>query len=208
MNLLNIFLLPKTLHQKITSKVWPLFIGFAFVGAFDILFPPNHTFEAITNTKSLDNLLYKLVVILVFSMIIGAIDLICFSWPICDFYSFITKQKDSEDIDKQSLYSIVMKSYTLTHIIFVPLHIIMYNLCVVKQLVWACLVYQFILIIIPYWSSAIILRTIGLRKKIDLLQKILTFVIIYVWSQLVSLGLVFLIQKTELLVNLLFKIEF
>lgn len=195
-NCLEIILLPKKIHSKISTNYVTLIIGILFVGFYDVLFPPTYVLANILTGDSA-NTFVNMVFAVFFSVLIGILDVVCFAYPLGDFINLMAKR--NELAVRPGIHIIMMKAYILTHVVMVPINIVSYyfltnealnqNMVIVKI---AVAIYYIYYNIQPYWISGIVLKTINTKIKFVVILRIATFFIIFVWGQLTAMAITYL----------------
>ena len=110
---------------KISVRYKSLLLAFLFVGIFDMVFYKN-LLESNFFKGSQEELLLKSVLFIILSVVLGAIDVICAMVPISELAAFIGKR--SEKFVGNRIYVIMMKSYAISHLIFlIPYSVYVYS---------------------------------------------------------------------------------
>lgn len=187
---MDVFLLPVWIHRRISAKRTGLIPAFLFVGAFDILFFDN-VFNPSLFTGSVGQLFFKLVSFTVLALLLGAIDVVCIMYPIADFALFIGRR--SEKYVNKHIHIILMKSYALSHILFVlPVAFIMYSGVAWDQVGTLSLhisstlrILVAIVIVLSqflmYFQLGILFRTLTIRTRIQIFGKMILVMAAYFW---------------------------
>lgn len=110
----DIFLLPVRVHKNISASIKGLFPAFLFVGIFNMVFYDNIINKGYFKGDSV-NLGSQVLMFLLMSLVIGAIDIICTVVPIAEFAVIIGRR--SKKFVHRKIPVILMKSYALSHLL-------------------------------------------------------------------------------------------
>lgn len=197
---MDFILFPVWVHKRISKKITGLIFAFLFVGSYNLFFYENLIeggfFEG---TPGL--LILKLFLFLVFALLVGAIDAICTMVPISELAMLIGKR--SEKYVSSGLPIILMKSYSVSHLLFViPVAIFVYsgvnwNLVDMNstpqiRLLFAILVT--VLSFMPFFQLGVIYRTISIRTRIQVFGKLILILATYFWMNLSGSAVMFFIS--------------
>ncbi len=194
---MDIFLLPVRVHKKLSVKIEGLILAFLFVGVFDMVFHQNIIKEGIFQGDFL-RLALKLILFLVFSLLLGAVDVICTMVPIAEFAMMIGRR--SEKYVSRGLPVIFMKSYALSHLLFIiPSAIYLYSgvdwltvdMTSPEVIRWLFAVLIVVSNVMPYFQLGIIYRTISIKTRIQVFGKLILVLAMYYWMQLSGEAIVF-----------------
>ena len=194
---MDIFLLPVRVHKKLSVKIEGLILAFLFVGVFDMVFHQNIIKEGIFQGDFL-TLALKLILFLVFSLLLGAVDVICTMVPIAEFAMMIGRR--SEKYVSRGLLVIFMKSYALSHLLFIiPSAIYLYSgvdwltvdMTSPEVIRWLFAVLIVVSNVMPYFQLGIIYRTISIKTRIQVFGKLILVLAMYYWMQLSGEAIVF-----------------
>lgn len=187
--LLDILLLPRQIYKKLTDKKPFLFLGIVFVGFVDMIFPLIDHRVMVFGGKSVGMLNYNIGMAIIFTLLLGFVDVMFFTLPVFDFIKFI--KKDGPLFTNVNLIRFT-KSYILAHFIVIPFNGIFYWLLYndqnIKALPYAVLLIAVIYtyFIMPAWFSGIISRGANLIFDIDLNKKPLIFAVIFTWNYILG----------------------
>ncbi len=195
---LDVFLLPVWVHKKISVKFKGLIFAFLFVGIFDFVFHRNLIEEGFFEGDA-RSLILKLILGIAASLLIGAFDVICTMVPIAEFAIMIGSR--SEKYVNRRFPVIMMKSYALSHLIFlVPTALFIYSgvdwLAVdmsspfIIRLLFAVL-FAF-LFMMPYFQLGVIYRTISIKTRIQIFGKLILVLATYFWMQISGAAIEFI----------------
>lgn len=195
---LDVFLLPAWVHKKISIKLEGLILAFLFVGIFDFVFHRNLIEEGFFQ-GDVCNIILKFFLGIVISIVIGAYDVICTVAPISGFATMIGNR--SEKYVNPRLPVILMKSYALSHLIFIiPSALFVYsgvdwltvdmNSPMKTRMLFSILIV--VLNFMPYFQLGIIYRTISIRTRIQVFGKLILILAMYFWMQLSGEAIVFI----------------
>jgi hypothetical protein len=186
----DVLLFPIWIHKKISVKLSSLITAFLFVGLFDMAFSENFLKSGVFR-GNFQELAIKFLAFLTLSVVIGAIDVVCTMIPIADFAVMIGRR--SQKFVSSKLQVILMKSYSLSHIIFIiPTAFYVYsgidweNVNVASpnqvRLLFSMLIV--ILYFLPFIQLAFIYRTLGVKTKLQAFEKLILILTTYFWMQL------------------------
>ncbi len=186
--LLNIFLLPRTVYQKVTDKKATLYAGILFVGAVDIAFPLVARYLDLFRGKPQTTLNYNIGLILLFAVMLGIVDVMFFSLPLYDFCKFIKKGDVGPGNASLMKFS---KAYMLAHLVVIPFNILflilLYNptgAMIPDGMVFLAAIYFYF--IMPTWFTGIIARGANVIFNFEPRFKPLVFAAIFTWNYLLS----------------------
>lgn len=195
---MDVLLLPAWVHKRLSVKLKGLIYAFLFVGVFDMVFHRN-IIEAGFFQGNAINLILKSFLAIVFSVIIGAFDVICTMVPIAEFAMMIGKR--SEKHVSGGIPVILMKSYALSHILFViPSALFVYSgvdwlavdMTSPQAVRWLFSILIIVLNFMPYFQMGVIYRTISIRTRIQMFGKLILILAMYFWMQLSGEATVFI----------------
>lgn len=183
--LLDILLLPKKVYQKFTDKKPFLFGGIIFIGLADMVFPLFEHRVMIFSGKSTGLLNYNIGLAIIFTLLIGFIDILFFGLPIFDFIRAL--KKDGPLFSNVNLIRFG-KTYITAHFIVMPFNLLFYwimytdqtNKAFPEALIIVAVIYYFFLM--PAWFSAIISRGANVIFDIEPFKKPLVYAAIFTWN--------------------------
>lgn len=194
---MDVFLLPVWVHKKISIRLQGLLLAFAFVGAFDLL-----TYEAVAKepifTGDVTTLFFKLVFFALMSLVLGAIDVVCTMYPIADFARMIGRR--SEKFVNKRIHVIMMKSYALSHLLFViPTAIYLYSGIEwekITHLTPGGVKFLFAVIIVlieflRYFQLGVLYRTFSVRTRLQVFGKLILILASYFWMEISGTAVLF-----------------
>lgn len=193
----DLFLLPVWVHKRLSVRIKGLILAFLLVGFFDLALSQNILKMDIFRGHFLEMVL-KLVLFMVSVLVLGAVDVICTMVPIAEFTVMIGKR--SEKYVSSRLPVILMKSYALSHLLFViPSAVYYYSgidwLNVGVETASAIRLGFSALIIImsflPYLQLGVIYRTFSVRTRIQVFGKLILLLSTYFWMQISGGAIVF-----------------
>jgi hypothetical protein len=141
---------------------------------------------------------FKLILTVIAAFVLGAVDVICTMVPIAEFTMMIGRR--SEKYVSARLPVILMKSYALSHILFViPYAVLNYsginwNNVDAQAPSSIRLLFSFLVILInvlPYLQLGVIYRTFSVRTRIQVFGKLILLLATYFWIQISSGAIVF-----------------
>lgn len=184
---MDFFLFPAWIHRKISFRFSGLFIAFGFVGLFDIVF-----FDNVFNTSvfkgDMGSVFIKIVLLAVLALIVGAIDVVCTMYPMADFAKLIGKR--SEKFVHKKIAIILMKSYAISHLLFVvPCFFLVYSgvdfakvgPMSTNQARILFAVINSLLPFLPFFQLGVLYRTLSIRTRIQVFGKNILILAIYFW---------------------------
>lgn len=178
LKILDILLMPKSFYSRIKDKKSTLILGILLVGIINTVSSLNS--KSILNSKSFT--LQNIVLICVFIIAFGLIDVFFFSKPLSDIFNHFTKSKD---IDKNETLVKVMKIYITAHLtMLIYLTVSFISLLfpvLLNNILWGFFIILFN-IIIPVWFSAIITRGLNVIYTIQEVYRGLIFIAVYLWG--------------------------
>lgn len=194
---LDIFLFPAWVHEKLSLKLSGLFMSYLFVVAFDMLLHRNILDLGFFKGDP-PELALRLVLFIAVCFLMGIIDVICTMVPIADFAILIGKR--SEQHLNRGIHVIFMKSYAMSHLLFViPMILYFYS-----GINWGDvnagssgrirLLFSIILILItflPYFQLGVLYRTISVKTRITSFWKLVLVLAAYFWMQICSGAITF-----------------
>lgn len=202
---LDYFLLPKDYYAKLTDKSFWLYIGIAAVGFRDVLLAFLGLFSSNDQFKGTFALSLRSIAILLLSVIvIGFIDVLCFSYPTFDIIKLFKRRSEKNDsmsseFTHSNILTKVMKSYIIINVIITPIDLIIYY--VASTASPSYLVYLVIsaLAMLSYLLfNCAITRALGVFFKMKSEAKLLVFLLVVLWNELLGKVLSFLINKVLL----------
>lgn len=184
---MDIFLLPVWMHKKISFRFPSLLLAFVFIGCFD-LFIYDNLFKLSVFSGNFGAISFKLVVFAVLGLVVGAVDAVCTIYPIADFAKMIGKR--SEKFVHKKIAIILMKSYAISHFIF----IIPYALATYSGYDWTQItpgsasqarlllaVLSILEPLLPFAQLGVLYRTLSIRTKIQAFGKLILILAVYFW---------------------------
>lgn len=197
--IIDFFLLKKDFYSKLTDKKMWLYIGIGLVGLRDVgmgVLGLN-----LTSDKMSAGLNIRTGAILFLTaLIIGLIDVICFSYPVFDIIKHFKKKSDNNSmamgVSYSSLITKVMKVYIVVNIIVTPINLLSYyTMDLTNNSGSVVLLYiTAVLDILAYfWFNGAITRGVCVLFKLPTGARSLVFMLVFLWNALLSeaLGLLF-----------------
>jgi hypothetical protein len=204
----DLFLWPRTWHNRLNSVAVTLIPGIVIVGLFDMLTSRETIITQFLSTSRESGFIVRILVFIIISAVIGLIDVFCFAWPIADLCRYLAKR--SEKFITPGFNIIFMKSYAFSHIYFLPLIIYMnypafrlesigpdtpfISKLLITLLVMMAYTQQF-------WQIGIMMRTIGVKTKIELSGKLISAVAMFLWSGITVHAFYYLINIAHKLLD-------
>lgn len=187
----DMLLLPRGVYQRITDKKLTLYLGILFVGFVDVFFPLLSK-VGVFSGKQQQDIIFNIILTCAFAVIIGLIDVVCFSYPMFDFLRLIKKKP--ADTDSGRMVSRVMKVYITVHFIIIPFNLLLFYAVRNIQLETAPVLVLILLeiisfIVIPLWFTAALFRGISTIFSLDPILKRLVFITIFTWNYLLGYAL-------------------
>lgn len=194
---MDIILFPVWVHKKLSRKIAGLIIAFLFVGSYDLFFNKNQITEGFfEGTPGL--LIFRIFLFFVFALLVGAIDVICTMVPISELAIMIGKR--SEKYVSSGLPIILMKSYSVSHLLFViPTAIFVYsgvnwNMVDMNSTQHIRLLFSILVTVLsfmPFFQLGVIYRTISIRTRIQVFGKLIIIMATYFWMNLSGSAVMF-----------------
>ena len=170
---------------------------FPFVGSYDLFFSRNLFEEGFfKGTPGL--IIIKLLLFLIFTLLVGAIDVICTMVPISELAIMIGKR--SEKYVSNGMPVILMKSYAVSHLLFViPTAVYVYsgfnwNLVDMNSAAQVRLLFSVLITVLtfmPFFQLGVIYRTISIRTRIQIFGRLILIMATYFWMNLSGSAVVF-----------------
>ena len=194
---MDFLLFPVWLHKRISFRFSGLLFAFVFVGCFDLFFYDN-LFKTSFFSGNIGVMFFKLVFFFILSFLVGAVDVVCAMYPIADFAQMIGKR--SEKFVHKKIAVILMKSYAISHILFIiPCALAFYSGLDWNQIspistgqakmLFAVL--STLLPLLPFFQLGVLYRTISIRTKIQVFGKLILTLAIYFWMGISSNAIAF-----------------
>ena len=188
MRISDILLLPRALYQKVSGRKATLYIGMFLIGVLDIVFDITPKWQDIFGGNSLENLIIKILVTLIFVVIVGFVDVVFFAIPLFDLFKKFKKEEEiSEPHNIQRIR--LMKVYMLAHIVIVPVEIIIYAIVGDgSNLDYNFATYLAVLLALalPFWFAAAISRGIKSIYRFAPVFRGLVFIVVFIWTYALS----------------------
>ncbi len=203
----DVFLLPVWVHKKLTVRFSGLIIAFLLVGLFDLALTQNIFKSGLISGEPIQWVL-KLLLFIGASFVLGAVDILCTMVPIAEFTMMIGKR--SEKYVSGRLPVILMKSYALSHLLFILPYAALYysgiNWDNVNAQSPTAIRLGFSLLVIfmnilPYLQLGVIYRTFSVRTRIQVFGKLILLLATYFWMQISGGAIVFIKYVLENLIK-------
>ncbi len=198
--IIDFFLLQKDFYSKLTDKNMWLYIGIALVGIRDVgLGVLGVNLDTSDKVSVVFNIKTGAFLFLA-ALIIGLVDVICFSYPVFDIIKHFKKRSDSNSmsmgVSYSSLLTKVMKVYIVVNIIVTPINLLgYYTLQMSSNYKSLTLLYiTAVLDILAYfWFNGAITRGLCVLFKLPTGVRSLVFMLVFLWNALLSeaVGLLF-----------------
>ncbi|NLB79208.1 MAG: hypothetical protein GX796_10340 [Clostridiaceae bacterium] len=186
---MDFLLFPIWVHKKLSVKVKGLIFAFLFVGVFDMFFYQNLYKEGFFEGNP-GSLIFKIFLFVILSLLVGAIDVICTMVPISEMAIMIGKR--SEKYVSARVPVILMKSYAVSHLLFViPTAFFVYsgvdwNLVDVTSTTQVRLIFSILIIVLnfmPLFQLGVMYRTISIRTRIQIFGRLILIMTTYFWMR-------------------------
>lgn len=187
---MDVILFPSWVHKKISVNYKGLLIVFLFVGVFDLVFYKD-IFATNLFMGSIEDIILRTILLCVMSIVLGAIDVICVMIPISELAAFIGKR--SEKFIHTKFNVIMMKSYAISHLVFV----IPYAAYIYSGVEWESIdasssahirlifsILSVIIFISQFVQLGVLNRTIFLRTRIERFGRLILILAAFFWMQL------------------------
>ncbi|NLG88988.1 MAG: hypothetical protein GX494_07195 [Clostridiaceae bacterium] len=209
----DLFLWPRTWHNRLNPVASTLIPGIVIVGLFDMLTSSETIIAELMSASRESGFVVKILAFIIISALIGFIDVFCFAWPIADLCRYLAKR--SEKYITPGFNIIFMKSYAFSHIYFLPL-IVYANYAAFRlenigpETPFISKLLITLLVIMAYtqrfWQLGIMLRTIGVKSKLELPGKLIAAAAMFFWSSITVYAFYYLISIAHKLLNEIAKI--
>jgi hypothetical protein len=196
---MDFLLFPVWVHKKLSSKIIGLVFAFFFVGAFDMVFYQDLVKEGFFKGNP-GILIFKLSAFVLLSLLVGAIDVICTMVPISELAIMIGKR--SEKYVSPRIPVILMKSYAVSHLLFIiPTAIFIYsgidwNLVDMTSTQLVRLLFSILITVLsfmPFFQLGVIYRTISIRTRIQIFGKLILIMATFFWMKLSGSAVMFFV---------------
>jgi hypothetical protein len=197
---MDFLLFPAWVHKKLSVKITGLILAFLFVGVYDLFFYKNLFKEGFFESKP-GLLIFKIFLFLIFALLVGAIDVICAMVPISELAIMIGKR--SEKYVSTGMPVILMKSYAVSHMLFIiPIAIFVYsgvnwNLVDMNSTTQIRLIFSILVTVLsfmPLFQLGVIYRTISIRTRIQVFGKLILILATYFWLNLSGSAVMFFVS--------------
>ncbi len=200
--IIDFFLLQKDFYSKLNDKKMWLYIGIALVGLRDVgLGVIGMNFDPSAKTHVALNIRTG-AILFIAALLIGFIDVICFSYPVFDIIKHFKKRSENNSmamgVSYSSLLTKVMKVYIAVNLIVTPLNLIAYyTLYINPNNKYLILLYiTAVLDILAYfWFNGAITRGLGVLFKLPTGARSLVFMLVFVWNALLTEALNYIFLK-------------
>jgi len=209
----DLFLWPRAWHNRLNPVASTLIPGIVIVGLFDMLTSSETIIAELMSASRESGFVVKILAFIIISALIGFIDVFCFAWPIADLCRYLAKR--SEKYITPGFNIIFMKSYAFSHIYFLPL-IVYANYAAFRlenigpETPFISKLLITLLVIMAYtqrfWQLGIMLRTIGVKSKLELPGKLIAAAAMFFWSSITVYAFYYLISIAHKLLNEIAKI--
>jgi len=170
-----------------------------FVGIYDVLNAERSILNDYLITEN-SGMVLKILLTLIIAVVIGLINVVCFAWPIADLCRYIGKR--TEKFVVRGFHVILMKSYALSHLVFVPL--LPLTMPPGLQTRWfnqESFLYAFVVIAMLFWQLAIMMRTVSVKTKLEYPVRLIVAAAIYIWSTFEGTAISYLLHLAHQLLG-------
>ncbi len=197
---MDFLLFPVWVHKKLSVKRIGLVFAFLFVGVYDMFFYQNLVKEGFFE-GNLATLFFKLLLFVLLSLLVGAIDVICTMVPISELAIMIGIR--SEKYVSARIPVILMKSYAVSHLLFiVPTALFVYSgvdwsLVDMTSTSQVRLLFSILIIVLnfmPLFQLGVIYRTISIRTRIQIFGRLILIMATYFWMRLSGGAVMFFVS--------------
>ncbi len=188
---LDLLLLPENLYKKISDRRLTLYAGFIFIGIVDlVLYRLSTGLPSFFAGKDTNVLIFNIIILFLFIVVIGVLDVSFFSIPLFDLLKFFKKQKEPEKLPGQDLKIKIMKVYITAHFMVVPVNMLI-DYMLLKNLDdksnFIILSFMaFLVVMVMIWFNAIITRGISVIFKFGQGFKLIVYIIVFIWNFLLG----------------------
>lgn len=208
----DLFLWPRTWHNRLNSVVTTLVPGIIIVGLFDMLASSKTIITEFLSARGESGFTTRILAFIIISAVIGFIDVFCFAWPIADLCRYLAKR--SEKFITPGFNIIFMKSYAFSHIYFLPLIIYTNHAAFSLENIGpeTPFISKIIVLLLSimantqlFWQLGIMLRTIGVKTKLELPSKFIAAAAMFFWSGITGYAFYYLINIAHQLFDTIAK---
>ncbi|NLX77111.1 MAG: hypothetical protein GXZ01_07060 [Clostridiaceae bacterium] len=208
----DLFLLPREWHRRLNESLVSLVPGFAVVGFFNILC---HSRSILVDfiLGSTASVFEKTLLFIIAIFLIGFLDVFCFAWPIADLCKYLAKR--SNKFIMKGFNIILMKSYAYSHLVFYPVILIVNPTGFEVERLYQEITpaTKFVIITLYVWAllqaviqPGILLRTVSIKSKLDLGEKILVALVMFLWMNLEAQAIGYVLDLNYNMFATLFKL--
>ncbi len=189
---LDFLLWPRSWHKRFNTAFLMLVPLCFFVGIYDVVnAEPSILHDYLLTATS--GIALKVTLALLISAAIGFINVLCFAWPVADLCRYIGKR--TEKFVAPGFHIIMMKSYALSHLVFLPF--LALTMPTGRQPGWLSpegRLYVYLALLMVVWQLAILLRTVSVKTKLEANGRLIVGAAIYVWSSFEFIALDYLLR--------------
>ncbi len=198
--IIDFFLLKKDFYARLNDKNMWLYIGIALVGIRDVGLGVLGLNISPIESSAINFTLKTCAILFLAALVIGLIDVICFSYPIFDIIKYFKKRSDSNALalgmSYSSLLTKVMKVYIVVNILVTPINLLSYytfHLTGKYEITLLVYITAVLDILAYFWFNGAITRGLCVLFKIPARVRVIVFMLVFVWNALLSeaLGLLF-----------------
>ncbi len=189
LKILDIILLPKRFYEGISSRLWTLYIGIILVGINDLFVTFYANFDKLFSGKSVSVILQNAGISLISIIIIGTVDIICFSKPLSDIFRRLGTAEPATSGNSATIK--IMKAYVVANVLMLVINIVLLlgSMGAVDSssaVTAAADSSDFLSTLAILWICAIVTRGAGIIHKMESRNKLTAFILIYIWSLLLG----------------------
>lgn len=202
--IIDLFLLQKDFYSKLTDKSMWLYAGIVFVGLRDVIFSildPENNKGLFINKLSFN--FKTIVVLLITALIIGFVDVLCFSYPVFDVIKHFKKRSEGYNASPvgntySSLLTKVMKVCVLANIVITPLDVLTY-FTGKAYFSLESTIFLFITsalgILAYFWFNGAITRGLCVLFRLSTNVRGLVFVLVFAWNAMIGSAINYLLSQ-------------
>ncbi len=194
----DILLFPVSLFKKFNDNKYSAIPGILAIGIVDVIVPLFILSPEVFIGKSSSDLTFNIAAALLAMVIIGIADIVFFSMPLYDVFAWVGRRSKMDF----SMISFIkpVKIYMMAHAFIIPLNIALMALIkFAPAVIFLTILDLYFTFIVPVWFAAVIYRGMNAVYAFAKEARRLVFVLILVWSLVLSYALEYIVS--DLLIN-------
>jgi hypothetical protein len=195
-SLLDMLLLPKGVYKRLNEKELTLYLGVAFIGGVDIIYPQiTSNLTKLFLGKPQGVLFANILITIGLILLVGFIDAIFFAIPLTDLFNKVFRKETSTE----SVSVIrIMKIYIIAHLMTLPANALLYYFFDATELgnnMAFVYIASYIAMLVLIWFNAVIYRGVNSLYNFTPVFKTLVFPAVFTWNILLGIGLQYMIDN-------------